>query len=51
MMLFDIKSKFEYFDPGFVNTDNIDALILVHFSLKFKLCDKVRDHFEIQDCD
>ena len=50
MMLFDIKSKFEYFNSIFIDTDNVNALIFIHFSLKFKLCDEVRDHFEVQDC-
>ena len=48
-MLLVIKLKFEYFKAIFVNSNNIYALILIHFRLQLKLGDKVRDHFEVQD--
>ena len=50
-MLFSIQSKFEYFNSIFINANYVNALILVHFSLQLELCDKVCDHFEIQNDD
>ena len=49
LMLLVIKLEFEYFEPIFVNSNNIYALVLIHFRLQLKLGDKVRDHFEVQD--
>ena len=48
-MLLVIKLKFEYFKAIFVYSNNIYALVLIHFRLQLKLGDKVRDHFEVQD--
>ena len=49
LMLLVIKLEFENFEPIFVNSNNIYALVLIYFRLQLKLGDEVRDHFEVQD--
>ena len=48
-MLLVIKLEFEYFEPILVYSNNVYALVLIHFRLQLKLGDKVCDHFEVQD--
>ena len=49
-MLFDIQSKFEYFNSTLVDSDDVNTLVLVYLGLELEFCDEVCDHFEIQDC-
>ena len=49
LMLLMIELEFENFETIFVDSNDIYALVLVHFRLQFKFRDKVRDHFEVQD--
>ena len=48
-MLLVIKLEFEYFEPILVYSNNVYALVLIHFRLQLKLGNEVRDHFEVQD--
>ena len=49
LMLFSIQSKFEYFNSIFIDANYVNALILVNFGLQLEFCDKICDHFEIQN--